>query len=44
MWFLILLAIVVVGFVAYKFRVPILAKVLGQNPNRIDRHLNGPRH
>lgn len=43
MWFLILVAIVVAGFVVYKMRVPILAKILGQNPNRIDRHLNGPK-
>jgi len=37
--FWILLLIVVVGFVAYKFRAPILAKVLGQSRARIDRRL-----
>lgn len=37
-WILVLL--VVVGFVAYKFRVPLLAKVLGQPEHRIERRLN----
>ena len=40
MWFLILLAIVAVGVVAWKMRVPLLAKVLGQSEGRIDRQLN----
>lgn len=35
----ILLVLVVVGFVAYKFRVPLLAKVLGQPESRIQRRL-----
>lgn len=35
----ILLVLVVVGFVAYKFRVPLLAKVLGQPESRIERRL-----
>jgi len=35
-----LLVIVVVGFVAWKVRVPLMAKVLGQSQSRIDRQLN----
>lgn len=35
----ILLVLVVVGFAAYKFRVPLLAKVLGQPESRIQRRL-----
>ena len=38
-WF-ILLVIVVAGFVAWKMRVPLLAKILGQDRSRIDRQLN----
>jgi hypothetical protein len=38
-WF-ILLAIVVVGFVLWKMRVPLLAKILGQSESRVDRQLN----
>ena len=38
-WF-ILLVIVVVGFVAWKLRAPLLAKILGQDRSRIDRQLN----
>jgi hypothetical protein len=38
-WF-ILLVVVVVGFVAWKMRVPLMAKVLGQSQSRIDRQLN----
>jgi hypothetical protein len=37
MWFLILLTLVAVAVVAYKFRVPLLAKVLGQPEARIQR-------
>ena len=40
MWFLILLVIVVGGVVAWKMRVPLLAKILGQSESRIDRQLN----
>jgi hypothetical protein len=40
MWFLILLVIAVVGVVAWKLRVPLLAKLLGQSESRIDRQLN----
>jgi hypothetical protein len=43
MWFLILLAIVVVGVVVWKLRVPLLAKLLGQSESRIDRQLNRRR-
>ena len=37
---LILLVLVVAGVLAYRFRVPLLAKVLGQAPARIQRQLN----
>ena len=40
MWFVILLVVVVVGFVLWKMRVPLLAKILGQSPSRIDRQIN----
>ena len=39
MWFLILLGIVVVCALAYKNRVPLLAKMLGQSETRISRQL-----
>jgi len=40
MFWIILLVVVVVGFVAWKMRAAILAKVLGQDRSRIDRQLN----
>jgi hypothetical protein len=40
MFWLILLVIVVLGFVAWKMRVPLLAKILGQSPSRVDRQIN----
>ena len=40
MWFLILVVIAIVGVVAWKLRVPLLAKLLGQSESRIDRQLN----
>ncbi|CUR54499.1 conserved hypothetical protein [metagenome] len=40
-WFLVLL--VVIGVLAYRFRVPLLAKLLGQPQSRIERRLNGPK-
>ena len=43
MWFLILVVLVVAGVVAYKMRVPLLAKILGQPQSRIERRLNGPK-
>lgn len=39
MWFLIILAVIVAGLAAYKFRVPLIAKLTGQSPGRIRRHL-----
>jgi len=41
MWFLILIGLVVAGFVLYKLRVPIAAKILGQPESRIRRQLGG---
>ncbi len=35
-----ILLIVVAAVVLYKFRVPILAKVLGQSEDRVNRQLN----
>lgn len=43
MGFLILLVVVVVGFAAWRMRVPLLAKVLGQDRGRIERQLNRRR-
>jgi hypothetical protein len=43
MFWLILLVIVVVGFVAWKMRVPLLAKILGQSRGRINRQINRKR-
>jgi hypothetical protein len=43
MWFLILLVVVVAGFVAWRLRVPLLAKILGQPQSRIERRLNQRR-
>lgn len=43
MWFFILLALVAAGFVLWKLRVPILAKILGQPESRVDRQLNRRR-
>lgn len=37
MMFLVLVAIVVVGFVLYRLRVPLLARILGQPEDRIKR-------
>jgi hypothetical protein len=37
-WFLVL--VVVLAVVAYKFRVPLLAKILGQPESRIQRALD----
>jgi hypothetical protein len=39
MWW-ILLVIVVVGFVAWKYRVKLIAKLTGQSESRIDRQIN----
>ncbi|WP_269211149.1 MULTISPECIES: hypothetical protein [unclassified Nocardioides] len=40
MWFLILVALIVVGVVAYRMRVPLLARILGQSEGRVNRQLN----
>jgi len=40
---LIILAIVVVGVVVWRLRVPLMAKLLGQSESRIDRQLNRRR-
>jgi hypothetical protein len=37
-WFIVL--VIVVAVVAYRFRVPLLAKILGQPQSRIERRLN----
>jgi hypothetical protein len=41
--FLFILAVVVVGVVVWRLRVPLLAKVLGQSESRIDRQINRKR-
>jgi len=38
--FLIILAVIAVGVVAWRMRVSLLAKALGQSESRIDRQLN----
>jgi hypothetical protein len=43
MTFLILLVLVVGAVVAYRNRVSLLAKLLGQPEARIERRLNGPK-
>ena len=37
LWFL---ELIVVAVVVYKFRVPIMAKVLGQSESRVNRQIN----
>ena len=41
-WF-VLLVIVVAGFVAWKMRVKLIAKLTGQSESRIDRQINRKR-
>lgn len=43
MWFLIIVAVVVLAVVLYRLRVPLLAKILGQPQSRIERRLNQRR-
>ncbi len=43
MWLLILLVLVVAGVAAYRYRVQLLAKVLGQPERRVERRLNKGR-
>jgi len=38
--FLVVLLVIAAAYVAYRLRVPILAKVLGQPRSRIERRLN----
>lgn len=40
MTFLVILVLLVVAVVAYRMRVPLLAKILGQPEHRIERRLN----
>lgn len=40
MTFLIIVAVLVAGFVAWKMRVSLLARILGQPESRIERQLN----
>ncbi len=40
MTFLIIVAVLVAGFVAWKMRVQLLARILGQPESRIQRQLN----
>jgi len=40
MTFLIILAVILAGIVAWRMRVQILAKVLGQSESRVDRQIN----
>jgi hypothetical protein len=40
MFWIILLVVVVAGFVLWKMRVPLLAKLLGQSESRVQRQLN----
>ena len=39
-----ILLIVVVAVVVYKFRAPILSKILGHDQGRINRQLNRRKH
>ncbi|WP_426242167.1 hypothetical protein [Nocardioides sp. LHG3406-4] len=43
MTLLIILLVVVGAVVAWKFRVPLLAKIFGQSESRVDRQLNRKR-
>jgi hypothetical protein len=40
MFWIILLVVVVAGFVAWKMRVSLMARILGQDRSRIERQLN----
>lgn len=44
MWFLMLLVLVVAGIVAFRYRVPLLSKVLGQPESRVRRALEQRRN
>jgi hypothetical protein len=43
MFWVILLVIVVGGYVAWRYRVPLIAKITGQSRSRINRQLNRRR-
>ena len=43
MTFLIIVALIVAAVVAYRNRVSLLSKILGQPESRIERRLNGPK-
>jgi hypothetical protein len=40
-WYL--LIVIAAAVVAYRMRVPLMAKILGQPKDRIERRLNGPK-
>ena len=40
MTFLIIIAVILAGVVAWRMRVQLLAKVLGQSESRVERQLN----
>jgi hypothetical protein len=40
-WFLMI--VIVAAVVAYRMRVPLMAKILGQPQSRIERRLKGPK-
>lgn len=44
MWFLVLLLVVGACAAAYRFRVPLLAKLLGQSETRVARQLKRKGH
>ena len=41
--FLIVVVLIVAGFLAWKFRVQLMAKVLGQSEDRVRRQINRRR-
>lgn len=43
MTFLVILLIVAAAVLAYRFRAPLLAKILGQDRGRVERRLNRPK-
>ncbi len=43
MTFLIIVVLIVAGVIAYRNRVALLAKIIGQPQSRIERRLNGPK-
>ena len=38
--FWVILLVIVLGVLAYRFRVPLLAKILGQSESRVSRQIN----